>query len=77
MIEDFLPDKAGPVGCYRGEEEGLKLYIAGDEIAVHAHSCGYGGFPVEVSAAGEVVQSGLEGELVIGPDELSATDPQS
>lgn len=68
MIEDFLPDKVGPVGCYGGEQEGLELDVAGDEHAVHAHSCGCCGFPVEVSTAYEIIQGRLEGKLVVGPD---------
>lgn len=55
VIEDFLPDEIGPVGCYRGEEEGLQLDVAGDELPVHAYSCRCGGFPVEVSTAYEVI----------------------
>ena len=77
MFEDFLPHKVGPVGCYRGKEKGLQLDVVGDEVAVHANSCGGGGFPVEISAAYEVVQSGLEGKLVIGPASVLVTIHQS
>src|ERR1700689_2402765 len=53
------------MGCDDCEEESLQLNVLQNQVFVHLNSGRYAGFSVKVSRAGKVVQSRLEGELVV------------
>ena len=65
LFEDFEPDVFGPVRGDDCDHEGLQLDVFGDKGGVHADAGGFGGFAVEISGCGEVVEAIFEGSFVV------------
>lgn len=62
LLEDFLPDVFGPMGSDRIQHQSLPLNPVDYDVLMHADRSG--SLAVCVTGTEELVESGLQGELV-------------